>query len=175
MPVHLFGECYDALAQIFCEFRELCVLLDEDHQLGGLLGGETHPFFIVDGEGFTVLGIGLGMGFVAIRLPGLRQQNQRGGVGGLKTECQVQKNKGIQIKTEDSDDIQDNPDGDDHSLAYQKKRGAKKTGEGFGLQGKPIITEDSRQVLMGEMKTVMMPSIRLGVFMGHSVNRIKAG
>jgi len=73
VAVHLGRQLRDALAQGVGEFGEPRVLIQKPHELFRLLGGKRLPLFACLGERFTVLGVGVGVGLVAVRLPRLRQ------------------------------------------------------------------------------------------------------
>ena len=108
--MHLFGEGFNALGEFPGDFGELGVLFQQLGQHGVFLGGEDLSFFAGLGEVFPVLGVGLRVHFVAIGLTGLRQQDERCGIGGLKTEREVQEDERIKVKLGDAEDVQANPE-----------------------------------------------------------------
>src|SRR5262245_44658869 len=74
------------------------ILLQQCQHLGALLEGEALLRRTRGGEGLAVLDVSLGLGLVAVRLSGLRQQDKRRRIGRLRAEGQVQQDKGIQVK-----------------------------------------------------------------------------
>ena len=154
--MHFAGERLDALAQLVGDLRQPGVLLEQRHQLRPLFGGQGHALFVRRGEVFPMLRVGIGMGLVAVRLPGLRQQNEGRGIGGLETEREIEEDEGINVELGEAENIQADPDDDDGRLPHQKKRGAKKTGEGLRLQREPIVAEDPVKVNVRQVEAQMM-------------------
>jgi len=64
------------------------------------------PIFACYGEGFPMLCVGIGMRFVTVGLSGLCQQNKRSGIGGLKTECEIEQDKRVDIESGISKSVQ---------------------------------------------------------------------
>ena len=79
--------------QLLGHFRQPGVLLQQFQQLLGGLRGLGLALAVGDGQGFAVLRIGVGLGFVAGRLTRLGQQDQRRGVGRLQAESQVEQDE----------------------------------------------------------------------------------
>jgi hypothetical protein len=114
--VHFCGQGFDPLAQFVGELGQTGVLGHQVHELRGLAGGQGLPFHAGICEVLAMGGIGFGMGFVAIRLPGLGKEDERGGIGGLKTEGEVEEDEGVLIEAPpggDGEDVHDDPYGDD--------------------------------------------------------------
>lgn len=150
--VHFGGEVGDFLAEFPSEFSKAGVLLDEGEELGGLLVGEGEALGVLGGEGFAMAGVGFGAGFITVRLAGLGEEDERSGVGGLKTEGEVEEDEGVDVEVAIACRIHANPDGDDDGLADEKDGGAEEAGEGFGLEGEPIVAEGGAEVKMGQME-----------------------
>ena len=131
--VHLNGQCFDSLTHLLDKLGQLGVLLEKFHDLTGLPFGQYLALFCCLSKGFSMLGIGLGMSFVPVRLSCLGEQDKGGGISGLKTERKIQENKGIDVEFGVSGSIQANPE-DNHGRLSDKKRGcAEKTGEFFSF------------------------------------------
>ena len=88
------GQGFDPLAQLFHKFRQLRILLHQLDELPGLLCGILLALFARQGKGLPVLRVGIGVRLIAVRLPSLSKQDERGGVGCLETEGKIQKDKG---------------------------------------------------------------------------------
>ena len=86
LAVNFPRELLDALGQPFHGFGELGVLSHHFEEQRLLLRGESLAFLAGTMQVFAVLGIGDGVRLVPVGLPGLRQENERRGVGGLKVE-----------------------------------------------------------------------------------------
>ena len=156
LAMQLRCQDFDPLAQLLDQLGQVGVLLHQLEQPGGFVRGHLLPLLARQCQRFAMLGVGVGMRFVAVGLAGLRQKNERRGVGGLQAEGEVQKDKGIDIKMGEPEDVDDNPDGDDERLADEKNRGAEETGECFGLEREPIIPKDGSEVPMRQMKAEMV-------------------
>jgi hypothetical protein len=89
------------------------------------------------------------VGLIAIRLTRLCEQNERRGIGSLKTEGEIQEDERIEIEFENTGDVQSDPQKDHQRLSHEKERRSKKTGESLGLQGEPIIPENRIEVEEG--------------------------
>ena len=164
--VNFGGERLNPLADLFDEFRQSRVLLQQHQQLSGLLGGQDLSFRAFGGEGFPMPRIRIRVGLVAIGLPRLREQDQRRRVGGLKTERQVQENEGVEVKFDNPRNIQTDPDHNKKRLRDEEERGAKEAGEGFCLQREPIISESGREMSMRRMEAEM--ALKLGIRFARS-------
>ncbi len=140
--VHLGGEVGDFLAEFLGQLRQLCILMHELDELGGLTGRECQLFGILPGQLFAMLGVGLRVDLVAVRLAGLRQENQWRGIGGLKTEGEIQENEGVEIEVAKSGNIKTDPGSYDDGLRDEEDRRAKKAGKGFRLQREPVIAKN---------------------------------
>src|SRR5207344_3557225 len=76
--------------------------------------------------------VGLGLGTVPQLLAVLGQQDQRGGVGGLGGEGQVQQDERVRVPTQgDDDDVDEDPDGDDDGLDDEEAGRAEVAGDGL--------------------------------------------
>ena len=83
------SQFFDVLGQFLGHLRELCVLFEQLEHLIGLLRRKFLPFGGGLRQRFPMLRVGVRVRLVSIRLPRLRQQNQRGCISGLKAERQV--------------------------------------------------------------------------------------
>lgn len=157
--MHFGGQRFDALAQLVGQFGQAGILFHEVHQLRGLPGGEGLALHAGIGEVLAMGRIGFGMSFIPIRLAGLRQKDERGGIRGLETKGEVEEDERVLVKAPscgDGQDVHDDPDGDDRCLPDKKNRGAKKAGERLGLQGEPVVAKCPGKVRVGQMKTKMV-------------------
>jgi len=168
--VHLFGERFDAFREPSSDLGEFGVLSQQFGDRGALLGSEDLPFFAGLGQVFSVLGIRFGMEFIPVRLPGLRQQDERCRIGGLKAECQVQEDEGIKVERGEAEDVQADPSHDDDRLGDEEERRPEEAREGLGFQGEPVAAEHARHVDVRQMKAEVMlfvaRGVRRGVFLG---------
>jgi hypothetical protein len=162
--MHFRSEKLDPLRQRLDDLRKLRVLLHQLQQCFGLFAGEYLPFLAGTGDILAVLRIGHGVRLVTIRLTGLRQQDQRRGIGGLKAECEVQQDKGIDIKLGEAKHIQTNPDRDDPRLRDQKDRRAKEASKRLRLEREPVPPKHRREMNMWQMKTEVMRMGRTSLF-----------
>src|SRR5450432_717547 len=129
------------------------------HQLdqpGGLFRGHQLPLLTGEREGFAMLRVSVGMRFVPVGLAGLCEQDERRGVSGLKAEREVEEDEGIDIEMDDPDHVEKNPNRHDQGLPNEEHGSAKEAGEGLRLERKPIVPEDSGEMVMRKMKAKMM-------------------
>lgn len=96
--MHLGREQFNPLAERLRHGGQFGILAHHFHEERGLLVGHFLAFLAGFGEGLAVLGIGIGVGFVAVGLTGLREQDQRRGIGGLETEREIEQDEGIQVE-----------------------------------------------------------------------------
>jgi hypothetical protein len=95
----------------------------------------------------TALGVGhpsvvLGLRLVAIGLTGRREQDQRGGVRGLRREGEVQQDEGVRVPAQaQGDDVEGNPDCDEQRLADDELRGPEEAREPLGELAEAICAE----------------------------------
>ena len=160
--VHLGGEHLDALAQFMGDFGQAGVLVHQLDELRGLPGGEALALGAGPGEVFAMGGVGLGVGLVAVCLPGLGKQDERGGVGGLEAEGEVKQDERVLVETPfagEGQNIDDDPDGDDSRLADEKYRGSEEPGKGLGLEREPVVAKYRAQMHVGQVEPEMV-SIR---------------
>ena len=87
--------CWDLLGQRFDPLGQRRVLVEQPVQQLDSFARQLLPIEALRRDGLPVLGVGLGMRLVAIRLPGLGEQDQRGGIGGLEAERQVEQDERI--------------------------------------------------------------------------------
>ena len=88
------------------------------------------------------LAVELGLGPVALVLAVLGQQDQRGGVGGLGGERQVQQDERVRVPAQpDGDDVEGDPDDDEHGLADQEAAGAEEAGDALGEAAERVGVE----------------------------------
>ena len=154
--MHLRSQIRNFLAEFAGKFSQPRILVHQFQKLRRLLGGQRELRRILVGQFLPVLGVSLGMDFVPIRLPRLREQDQRRGVGGLKTKRQIQQNEGIEIKSPKTRDIQPNPDRDDHRLRDQENGCPEEPGKGLRLQREPVIPKNGREMNMRHMEPEMV-------------------
>ncbi len=154
--MHLLSEALNAFAQRFHRESQFGVLIHEFDELRRLCGRKRGALFAGPCEVFAVLCIGVGMGFVAIRLPCLGQQNQRCGVGGLQAEREIEKDEWIDIEMDEARRVQGDPCGDEEGLADQKSGRSKKPRKGLGLEREPIVPKQGRKMGMRREKATMM-------------------
>ena len=128
-------------------------------------------------EVLAMQGIGFGMRFITIRLPGLGQEDERGGEGCLKTKCEVQEDEGVDIERNHAQDVQGDPPKDDECLGDEKERSAEESGKLLSQQGKTVLPKDRTQMPMLMMKTKVMIGMgrygcrcRRGRFHGNVIN-----
>ena len=131
MRPELLADPLDRVAQLL---QPVVEVLGGDHvaegqaDAGDLAGEEL-------GVGLRALGdapVGLGLGAVAQLLAVLGQQDERGGVGGLGGEGQVEQDERVRIPPErDDDDVDEDPDGDDDGLDDEEPSGAEVAGDGL--------------------------------------------
>lgn len=105
------------------------------HQSRRLFCRKLLPLFAGHGQIFTVPGVRIGMRLVAVGLSCLGEKYERCGIGRLQAEGQVQKHERVKVKMSDFGNIGTDPQDDDKCLRYEKKRRAKKSDEGFSLEG----------------------------------------
>ena len=156
MLVDLLCERLDTFAHRFHRNGELGVLVHQLDEPGALFGSELCPFLAGPRQVFPMLGIGVGVGFVAIRLTRLGQQDQGCGVGGLQAEREIEQDEWIDVEMDQARSVQGDPCSDEEGLPDQKSRRSKKPREGLGLEGKPIIPKQRCQVGMGREKAQVM-------------------
>jgi len=129
--LELLAEPLDRVRQLL---QPVVEVLGGDHvadgqpHTGDLAGQEL-------GVGLRALGhaaIGVGLRPVPELLAVLRQQDQRGGVGGLGGEGQVEQDERVRIPPQrDDDDVDEDPDGDDDGLDDEEPGGAEVAGDGL--------------------------------------------
>ena len=131
MRRELLAELLDRVTQ---PLQPVVEVLGRDHvtegqaDAGDLAGEELRV-------GLRALGhaaVGLGLGPVPQLLAVLGQQDQRGGVGGLGGEGQVQQDERVRVPPQgDDDDVDEDPDGDDDGLDDEEAGGAEVAGDGL--------------------------------------------
>jgi len=131
--VHLGGKHFNLLGQIPYGLGELGILAEEIGQHGSFFCGEQLAFLAGFCEIFAVLGIRLGMRLVAVRLPGLCEQDKRRSVGGLEAEREIKQNKRVNIKLCETADIKKYPNRNNDSLGDEENRCSKEAGKSLGL------------------------------------------
>ena len=124
--------------------------------------------------GFTVLGIGIGLHLVPVRLSCLGKQDERRGIGGLKTEGEIEQDKRINIESGESCSIDPNPKGNHYRLGDKKNRGSEKSGKRLGLEGEPVISEHraemQKKTNRGRIRGLRQK--RLGTGLRYSTNNV---
>jgi len=106
------------------------------------------------GQRLAMLGVRLGEGLVAVRLPRLGEQDQRRRVGGLGAERQVEQDEGVGIEMGQPPDVERDPAADEHGLDDQEDGGAEEAGEALRLAAEPVAAEDRGQVRMRPVEAV---------------------
>ena len=102
------------------------------------------------------------MRFVAVGLAGLREEDERRGIGRLQTEGEVEENEGIDIEMDDADDVENNPNRHDEGLPNEEDGRAKEAGKGLRFERKPIVPENGSEMVMRKVKTKMVAAIFRG-------------
>ncbi len=151
--MNFLSEGLDALGEGFGNFGEFGILADELEKLLGLAGSELLPLFAGAGEFFAVLGICIGMGLVAICLASLGKKDQRGGIGGLEAEGEVEQDEGVNVEMNEACRVQGDPYRDDDCLTNEEGRRAEESGEGLCLEGEPIVPKNRSKMQVGGVKT----------------------
>src|SRR5882724_3806990 len=103
-----------------------------------------------------MLRVGLRKRLVAIRLPRLREQDQRRRIGRLQAERQIEQDEWIEIELHDAGQVQPDPEQHDDRLRDQKDRRPEEARKGLRLRGEPIVTEGRLQVRVRQMKSKVM-------------------
>jgi len=83
----------------------------------GLLGRQGLALFAGLSQGFAMLSVGFRMSLVAVRLPGLGQEDQRGRIGRLQAESQIEQDEGIEVKFKDPGNVQTDSKPDNAGLS----------------------------------------------------------
>jgi hypothetical protein len=81
------------------------------------------------------------MSGVSIGLACLREQYEWGRICRLQAKGKVEEDEWIDVECCKSEDIDQNPNGNNDGLSDEKARCAKKTSERFSLQRKPIVAK----------------------------------
>jgi hypothetical protein len=89
-----------------------------------------------------MLRIGHRMSRVAVCLTGLGQQYEWSRICCLQAESKVQENERVDVERRKNEDTEEYPNSNDGGLGYEKCWCAKKAGEGFCLQGKPVVAKN---------------------------------
>src|SRR5260221_10337061 len=97
---------------------------------------------------FAMLGVGDGVHLIPVSLSCLRKKNERRRIGGLQAESQIEQDEGIKVEVDEADDVDDDPDGHEDGLAYQKDRRSKKAGKVFRLKGEPVVAKNGAKIQM---------------------------
>ena len=96
--VHVERQRLDTLAQLFYEFGQLRILLQQLQELASLLSRQCLALFAGHGEGFPMLCVGIGVRLVAVCLSCLCKQDEWGSIGGLETESEIEQDKRVDIE-----------------------------------------------------------------------------
>ena len=172
MAVEFRGQGFNALAEGFGEFGELGVPVHEFEQLGGLQGGCGLAFFIRTGDRLAMGGVRFRIRFITIRLAGLREQDERRGVGGLQTEGEIEKDERVDIETDGARGVQNDPGGDDDGLGDEESRRAEKAGERLCLQREPVVSENGGEMQIGPVEAEVISGGRFFRRNFRSVNPV---
>src|SRR2546422_4952029 len=156
LAVNLVGQCLDGLAELLREPREPRVLLEELEYLRALLRCQLLSLDACLAERLPVLRVRVGVRLVAIRLPGLGEQDQRGGVGRLQAEGEVQENERIDVEVGETDGVEHDPDRHHHRLPDQEGRGPEEAGKALRSDPEPVVAENRREVRVRRVKSEMM-------------------
>lgn len=114
------------------------------------------PLFARPGQGLPVLCIGVGVRLVAIRLSGLREENQRRRVGGLEAEGEVEEDERVDVERREPHHVGRDPQPDDCRLADDERRRPEEAGKPLRLQAEPIPAEGRREVCVWGVKPEVM-------------------
>jgi hypothetical protein len=142
--VHRFGQPFH-LARDLGVLREHVRVL-----LGELLVLVEHPRLALLealhalGLHLTVLRQLLVVNVVAVGLPGLGQQDQRRGVGGLQREQQVERDERVPVpgdRVRQRQRVQGDPEGDDERLPDDEPRRAEEARESLGENAEAVTAE----------------------------------
>ena len=150
------GEGLDAFGHFFGDLGQSRVLLQQNGEGSGLIGDLDLAQLAGVREVLAMQGIGLGMRFITVGLSGLGQEDERGGVGCLKTESEVQENEGVDIERNHAQDVQGDPRKNDEGLGDEEERGAEESGKFLSQQGKPVLPKNGTQMPVLLVKTEMM-------------------
>jgi len=156
--MHFHGQDFYPLTQIFHKFSQLRILLQQFHYLLRLLCRHQLTLLGSICKSLTMLGVGIGMSLVTVCLPCLGEQDKRRGIGGLKTERQIEQDKRVDIELGNPCNVQPYPYGNNYRLGNEKHRRPEETGKPFRLECKPIIPEDGAQMNVRKME----PEIIIG-------------
>ena len=116
---------------LICSFCVLGDRLPVDPRLGQLL---------------AVLSVRLGEHLVALGLPGLREQDQRRGVGGLGREREVEEDERVRVEVdEDRVGVERDPGDDDEGLGEDVLRRAEEARQPLGVLAEPVVAEGRAQ------------------------------
>ena len=85
--------------------------------------------------------VGYGMSLVPVGLSGLSQEDEGRRVSRLQAEGKVEKYERVDVEYENSDAVQENPDGDNDRLADEEYWRSKEACERLGFERKPIGAE----------------------------------
>ena len=115
-----------------------------------------------------MLGVGEARHLVAVGLTGLRQQNQRRGIGGLGREGEIEQNEGVDVELGPADGVDQDPQRDDDRLRDQERRRAEEAGEILRLLPEPVVSEGRFEMGVRQMKSARV----LRRFMGYAHFRL---
>ena len=99
-----------------------------------------------------MLGVGEARHLVAVGLTGLRQQNQRRGIGGLGREGEVEQNERIDVELGPAGGVDPDPQRDDKRLRDQECRRAEEAGEILRFSPEPVVSESRFEMGVRQMK-----------------------
>jgi len=155
MSMYFKCQFLNPLAQLPGNFSQLRILLEQRQKLLCMPCGKFLPLLACLGKRSPVLCVRIGMRLVAVGLPGLGKQNQRGCIRCLQAECEIQQNerdKSNLVKPDTFNPIHTNTI---TVWVTRKNRGSEKAGERLGLQGEPVITKNRCKVIVLLMKPVI--------------------
>ena len=90
---------------------------------------------------FAMLRVGEARHLVAVGLTGLRQQDQRRGIGGLGREGEIEQNEGIDVELGPARGVDPDPQRDDEGLRDKEGRRAEEAREILRFLPEPVISK----------------------------------
>jgi len=122
-------------------------LLEQLHDKHHLFRGERKPFLAHPMEFLPMFRVGEGVGFVAVGLTGLRQQDERRGISRLRAEREIEQDERVDIEARVAEDIDSISKLGRQASAQSKRTAFRKTERNASaFNAKPIITKHRPEV-----------------------------
>ncbi len=134
-------------------FRQRRVLAEHVDQQRGLPLRFALPLLVEKLQFLAVLRVGDRIHLVAVGLPRLREQDERGCVGRLCRKGEIEQDERINVEIRPADRVHEDPDRDEDGLRDEEGRRAEKAREGFRLESEPVVSEDRIQMGVRQMKS----------------------